>query len=158
MYKSELTIINVKKDLTMKIANVYQQIESIGSIMVNLLNLLLLGDWWLGGSSSFVIVRMVDGVDENDLRRFRFGRFPLGRFKLFFCSWFASSAMAESSLGVSRETDDGIWWMLNAALIWSRFCLCFLFIIFDRVAQKVSEVRANRGNLGENEKRRENVK
>lgn len=116
-----LTIINVK-NLTMKIANVYQQIESIGSIMVNLLNFLLLG-WWDGSSCSSVMVRMVvDGVEGNDGVRDLFGRFPFGRFKLLFWSWlFDGSADADLSLDVSREADDGIWWILNAGLIWSNF-------------------------------------
>lgn len=43
IYKFELTIINVKKYLTMTIANVYQQIESMGSIIVSLLSFVLLG-------------------------------------------------------------------------------------------------------------------
>lgn len=92
-----------KKYLTTKIANVYQQIESIGSIMVNLLNFLLLG--WSAtrcddSSCSLVILRMADLADANDDL---FGRFPFGRFKLL-----AGSADAERSLGVSKEIDDGI--------------------------------------------------
>lgn len=121
IYRSELTIINVKKYLTMKIANVYQQIESIGSVMVNLLNFLLAG--WRTASScsvSFVTVRMAAGVDENDGVRDLL-RFPFGRFKLLFWSWFDSSAEADRSLGVSREIDDGTWWILNAGLFWSIF-------------------------------------
>lgn len=102
----------------MKIANVYQQIESKGSIIVNWLNFLV-----GAGSGSFEIVRTVDGEKARDL----FGRFPFGRLLLLW-SWFDGSADAERSLGVSREIDDGIWWMLNAGLIWSisrdRVVLC----------------------------------
>jgi hypothetical protein len=57
----------------MKIANVYQQIESKGSIMVNLLNFLV------GvGSDSLGMVRTVDGGNARVL----FGRFPFGRLLL----------------------------------------------------------------------------
>lgn len=54
----------------MKIANEHQQIESKGSIMVNLLNFLV------GvASCSFVMLRTMDGENARDL----FGRFPFGR-------------------------------------------------------------------------------
>lgn len=80
-----------KYSLTKKCVNVYQQIESIGSIIVNLLNFLL--DccccrccWSI--SHSFVIVRTTgdDGVDGNGesmllllLLMTIVGRIPLGR-------------------------------------------------------------------------------
>lgn len=86
----------VKKDLTKKSVNVYQQIESMGSLlMVNLLNFLLdccrccccccCGECV---SHSFVIVRTtgddgddgVDGIGESVLFIMDKGRFPLGRF------------------------------------------------------------------------------
>ena len=86
--------------------------------MVNLFNFLV------GvGSGSSEMVRTVDGVNARGL----FGRIPFGRLLLLW-SWFEGSAEAERSLGVSREIDDGIWWMLNAGLIWSiskdRVVLC----------------------------------
>lgn len=101
--------------------------ESIGSIIDNLLNFLLLdcGSCWDGifkGSWSSGIVTIVAGIDENDVLR-ELGKLPFGRFrfKLFFCSWFDGSTDADRSLGDSKETDDGIWWILNAELFWSNF-------------------------------------
>ena len=103
--------------------------ESIGSIIDNLLNFLLL-DWgsccdWDGivkGSWSSGIVTIVAGIDENDVLR-EFGKLPFGRFRVrqLFSSWFEGSTDADLSLGVSKETDDGIWWILNAELFWSNF-------------------------------------
>lgn len=55
----------------------------MGSIRVNLLNFLVLG-CWDGPSCSFVTVRMVDGVEENDGVRDLLRGFPFGRFKLLF--------------------------------------------------------------------------
>lgn len=88
--------------------------ESIGSIIDNLLNFLLL-DWgsccdWDGTVKGLWSSGIVTIVDENDVLR-EFGMLPFGRFnvRLLFCSWFDGSTDADLSLGVSKETDDGIW-------------------------------------------------
>lgn len=94
--------------------------ESIVSIIDNLPNFSLFASSCF---CSFVIVRIVVAGE--------FGRFPFGRFKLLLfccfccccCSWLAGSIDADRSLGVSKEIDDGIWWILNAELFWSNFIL-----------------------------------
>lgn len=125
----------------MKSFNVYQQIESIGSKMFNLLNFLL--DCWCGCCcwccGSFVALSLLPllllpllltsrslaiaietGVDGYGLTIIIVGRFPLGRLVEllnFWSCWF--SADTERPLGVSKENDDGSWWMLNAGLFGS---------------------------------------
>lgn len=124
----------VKKYSTTKSFNIYQQIESIGSKMVNLLNFLLdcCGCWCcsfatlsllllLLTSRSLAIARIA-GVDDGNgelLLIIIVGRFPLGRLVKLLNFWSWLSADTERSLGVSKEIDDGIWWMLNAGLFGS---------------------------------------
>ena len=102
--------------------------ESIGSNIDNLFNFLLFV-YSPSFDCSLPIVRIVSvetGVDENDGER-KFGKFPFGRFKLLLfcgcccCCWLDISTEADRSLGVSKEIDDGIWWILNAELFWSNF-------------------------------------
>lgn len=127
----------VKKYSTMKSFNIYQQIESIGSKMVNLLNFLLdccgccccwccsfaaLSLLLLLLTSRSLAIARIAGVDDGNgelLLIIIVGRFPLGRLVKLLNFWSWLSADTERSLGVSREIDDGIWWMLNAGLFGS---------------------------------------